>query len=173
MMTSIMGGQSNQWWRCLIWVMSIDIKSKFNQQSSWVAASFCLRQKLDMVGNDRYLTNKHELILLITIDIWSLFDQQSWCGCCIILPQKIWSTDKLFRKIRLIFQPPQKVIQQFFWVAQDLILVQLILIMQKITKKSLFGHFLGYPPKMHYSALQCSAMDWSASAWIIHSRWVK
>ena len=28
----------------------------------------------------------------------------------------------------------------------------------KITKKSLFGHFLGYPPKMHYSALQCSAM---------------
>ena len=89
MMTSIMGGQSNQWWRCLIWLTSIDIKSKFNQQSSWVAASFCLRQKLDMVGNDRYLTNKHELILLITIDIWSLFDQQSWCGCCIILPKKI------------------------------------------------------------------------------------
>ena len=71
----------------------------------------------------------------------------------------IRSTDKLFRKIRLFFQPPQKVMQQFFWVAQDLILVQLILIMQKITKKSLFGHFLGYPPKMHYSALQCSAMD--------------
>ena len=44
--------------------------------------------------------------------------------------------------------------QQFFWGAQDLILVQLILIMQKITKKSLFGHFLGYPPKMHYSAVQ-------------------
>ena len=89
MMMLIMGGQSNQWWRCLIWLTSIDIKTKFNQQSSWVAASFCLRQKIDMVGNDRYLTNKHELILLITIDIWSLFDQQSWRGCCIILPQKI------------------------------------------------------------------------------------
>ena len=58
----------------------------------------------------------------------------------------------------LNFQPPQKVMQQFFWVTQDPILVQLILIIQKITKKSLFGHFLGYPPKMHYSALQCSAM---------------
>ena len=47
--------------------------------------------------------------------------------------------------------------QQFFWVAQDLILVQLILIMLKNTKKSLFGHFLGYPPKcttVHYSAVQ-------------------
>ena len=85
----------------------------------------------------------------------------------------VWSTDKLFRKNRLFFQPPQKVMQQFFWGAQDLIFVQLILIMQKITKKSLLGHFLGYPPKMHYSALQCSAMYWSANAWIIHSRWVK
>ena len=48
--------------------------------------------------------------------------------------------------------------QQFFWGAQDLILVQIILIMQKITKKSLLGHFLGYPPKcttVHYSAVQC------------------
>ena len=70
------------------------------------------------------------------------------------------STDKLFRKIRLFFQPPQKVMQQSFWVAQDLILVLLILIMQKFTKISLFGHFLGYPPEMHYSALQCSAMYW-------------
>ena len=85
----------------------------------------------------------------------------------------IRSTDKLFRKNRLFFQPPQKVMQQFFWGAQDLIFVQLILIMQKVTKKSLLGHFLGYPPKMHYSALQCSAMYWSANAWIIHSRWVK
>ena len=47
--------------------------------------------------------------------------------------------------------------QQIFWDAQDLILVQLIQIMQKINKKSLLGHLLGYPPKMHYSALQCSA----------------
>ena len=85
----------------------------------------------------------------------------------------IGSTDKLFRKIRLFSQPPKKSSSNFFWVAQDLILVQLILIMQKITKNSLFGHFLGYPPKMHYSALQCSAMYWSANAWIIHSRWVK
>ena len=48
--------------------------------------------------------------------------------------------------------------QQFFWVSQDPILVQLILIIQKITKKSLLGHFLGYPPKcttVHYSAVQC------------------
>ena len=34
----------------------------------------------------------------------------------------------------------------------------------KITKKSLLGHFLGYPPKMHYSALQCSAMYCSVNA---------
>ena len=76
-------------------------------------------------------------------------------------------------KIGYFSNPPKKSCSNFFWVAQDLVLVQLILIMQKITKKSLFGHFLGYPPKMHYSALQCSAMYWSANAWIIHSRWVK
>ena len=76
-------------------------------------------------------------------------------------------------KLGYFSNPPKKSCSNFFWVAQDLILVQLILIMQKITKKSLFGHFLGYPPKMHYSALQCSAMYWSANAWIIHSRWVK
>ena len=40
---------------------------------------------------------------------------------------------------------------------------------QKIT----FGALFRIPPKMHYSALQCSAMYWSANAWIIHSRWVK
>ena len=70
----------------------------------------------------------------------------------------LWLTDKSFRKNGLSFQPPKKVVQQFFWGAQDLIWVQLILIMQKITKKSLFGHFLGYPPKcttVHYSAVQC------------------
>ena len=67
-------------------------------------------------------------------------------------------TDKLFRKNGLFFQPPSKSHATIFWDAQDLILVQLIIIMQKITKKSLLGHFLGYPPKMHYSALQCSAM---------------
>ena len=76
-------------------------------------------------------------------------------------------------KLGYFSNPPKKSSSNFFWVAQDLFLVQLILIMQKITKKSLFGHFLGYPPKMHYSALQCSAMYWSANAWIIHSRWVK
>ena len=59
----------------------------------------------------------------------------------------------------LNFQPPQKLCNNLFGVTQDPILVQLILIIQKITKKSLLGHFLGYPPKMHYSALQCSAMD--------------
>ena len=61
-------------------------------------------------------------------------------------------------KLGYFSNPPKKSCNNFFWVAQDLIMVQLILIMQKITKKSLFGHFLGYPPKMHYSALQCSAM---------------
>ena len=67
-------------------------------------------------------------------------------------------------KLGYFSNPPKKSCSNSFWVAQDLILVQLILIMQKITKKSLLGHFLGYPPKMHYSALQCSAMDYSASA---------
>ena len=61
-------------------------------------------------------------------------------------------------KLGYFSNPPKKSCNNFFWGAEDLILVQLILIMQKITKKSLFGHFLGYPPKMHYSALQCSAM---------------
>ena len=63
--------------------------------------------------------------------------------------------------------------QQFFWGAQDLIMVQLILIIQKIIKKLLSGHFLGHPPKLHYSAPQCSAMYCSVNASIIHSRWVK
>ena len=84
--------------------------------------------------------------------------------------RRIWSSDKLFRILGHFSNPPKKSCSNFFWVAQDLILVQLILIMQKITKKSLFGHFLGYPPKMHYSALQCSAIYWSANTWIIHSR---
>ena len=60
-----------------------------------------------------------------------------------------------------------------FWGAQDLILVQLILIIQKIIKKSLSGYFLAYPPKMHYSAQQCITMYCSVNASIIHSRWVK
>ena len=55
-------------------------------------------------------------------------------------------------KIGHFSNPPKESCNNFFWDAQDLILVQLILIMQKITKKSL------YPPKMYYSALQCSAM---------------
>ena len=46
-------------------------------------------------------------------------------------------------------------------------------IIQKIIKKLLLGYFLAYPPKMHYSAPQCSAMYRSVNAWIIHSRWVK
>merc|ERR1712212_1385097 len=68
---------------------------------------------------------------------------------------------------------PKKVMQRFFWGAEDFILVQLILIMQKIIKKPLSGYFLAYPPKMHYSAQQCSAMYCSVNASIIHSRWVK
>ena len=73
----------------------------------------------------------------------------------------------------LFFQPPKKVMQRFFWGAQDLIMFQLILIIQKIIKKLLSGYFLAYPPKMHYSAPQCSAMYCSVNASIIHSRWVK
>ena len=46
-------------------------------------------------------------------------------------------------------------------------------IIQKNIKKLLSGYFLAYPPKMHYSAPQCSAMYCSVNAWIIHSRWVK
>ena len=44
-------------------------------------------------------------------------------------------------KLGYFSNPPKKSGSNFFWVAQDLILVQLILIMQKLTKKSLFGHF--------------------------------
>ena len=76
----------------------------------------------------------------------------------------IRSSDKLFGKNKLFFQPPKKVVQRFFWGAQDLIMVQLILIMQKIIKKQLSGHFLGHPPKLHYSAPQCSAMYCSVNA---------
>jgi|OM-RGC.v1.026055290 hypothetical protein len=59
-------------------------------------------------------------------------------------------------KLGYFSNPPKKSCSNFFWVAQDLILVQLILIMQKITKKSLFGHFLGYPPQ---NALQCTTVQ--------------
>ena len=48
-----------------------------------------------------------------------------------------------------------------------------VLIIQKVIKKSLSGYFLAYPPKMHYSAPQCSAMYCSVNASIIQSRWVK
>ena len=105
--------------------------------------------------------------------------KMTFTAVCVKVQHKIYARfeyDQLtnyLEKLGYFSNPPQKSCSNFFWVAQDLILVQLILIMQKITKKSLFGHFLGYPPKMHYSALQCSAMYWSANAWIIHSRWVK
>ena len=62
-------------------------------------------------------------------------------------------------KLGYFSNPPKKSYSNFFWVAQDLILVHLILIMQKITKKSLLGHLSGYPPKMHYSALQCTTVQ--------------
>ena len=52
--------------------------------------------------------------------------------------------------------PPKSYATIFFWVTQDPILVQLILIIQKITKKSLLGHFLGYPPQ---NALQCTTVQ--------------
>ena len=40
---------------------------------------------------------------------------------------------------------------------------------QKIT----FGVLFSLPPKMHYSAPQCSAMYCSVNASILQSRWVK
>ena len=51
--------------------------------------------------------------------------------------------------------------QQLFWGAQDLILVQLILIMQKNYQKITFGALFRIPPK---NALQCSVMFFSADA---------
>ena len=43
-------------------------------------------------------------------------------------------------------------VDNFFGGAQDLILVQLTLSIQKITKKTLAGPFLGKPLKMHCNA---------------------
>ena len=85
----------------------------------------------------------------------------------------IWSSDKLFGKRAYFSNPPKKLCNDFFGGAQDLILVQLILIMQKIIKKPLSGYFVAYPPKPHYSAPQCSAMYCSVNTSIIQSRWIK
>ena len=46
----------------------------------------------------------------------------------------------------------------FFEGAQDLILVQLTLLVQKIIKKTLAGPFIGKPPKLYCNAPQCTAM---------------
>ena len=45
--------------------------------------------------------------------------------------------------------PPKSYATIFFIGAQDLVLVQLTLIMQKIIKKTLMGAFLEKKPKMH------------------------
>ena len=45
--------------------------------------------------------------------------------------------------------PPKSYATIFFRAAQDLVLVQLTLIMQKINEKNTHGPFLGTPPKMH------------------------
>ena len=62
------------------------------------------------------------------------------------------SSCQLIVTILMKFPPPPKVMQRFFRGAQDLVLVQLTLIMQKMIKKTLMGDFLGPPPqkkKMH------------------------
>ena len=68
------------------------------------------------------------------------------------------------QKTSYFSNPPKKICNNFFGGAEDFILVQLILFMQKIIKKLLSGHFLGHPPKLHYSAPQCSAMYCSVNA---------
>ena len=65
---------------------------------------------------------------------------------------------QIIRKKGLFFQPPQKVMQQFFWGAEDFILVQIILFMQKNTFGALFRP---PPPKctiVHNSAVQCTVV---------------
>ena len=49
-------------------------------------------------------------------------------------------------------------VANFFEDAQDLILVQPTLLIQKIIKKTLAGPFIGKPPKMHCNAPQYTAM---------------
>ena len=69
----------------------------------------------------------------------------------------IRSSDKLFGKRGYFSNPSKKLCNDFFWGAEDFILVQLILFMQKIIKKPLSGYFLAYPPKcttVHHSAVQ-------------------
>ena len=99
-----------------------------------------------------------------------------WCllwDIFLVFRSVIRSSDKLFGKKRLFFQPPKKVMLQFFWGADYFTLVQLILFMQKKYQKTTFRVLFGLPPKMHYSAPQCSAMYCSVNASIIHFRWVK
>ena len=60
-----------------------------------------------------------------------------------------------------ISNPPKKLCNNFLGGAQDLILIQLILIIQKIIKKSPLGYFLAYPPKcttVNHSAVQSTVV---------------
>ena len=56
--------------------------------------------------------------------------------------------------------PPKSYATIFFIGAQDLVLVQLTLIMQKIIKKTLMGAFLGNPPQnAMYHTVQMVLVD--------------
>ena len=74
---------------------------------------------------------------------------------------------------KAIFPTPQKNYVTIFLGCRWLYFGPTNTIHAKKYQKTTFGVLFGLPPKMHYSAPQCSAMYCSVNASIIHSRWVK
>ena len=80
---------------------------------------------------------------------------------------------QIIRKNEAIFPTPQKSYVTIFLGCRLLYFGPTNTIHAKKYQKTTFGVLFGLPPKMHYSAPQCSAMYCSVNASIIHSRWVK
>ena len=68
--------------------------------------------------------------------------------------QGLRSSDKLFGKKGLFFQPPQKVMQQFFLGCRGLYFSPTNTIHAKNYQKTTSGVLFSLPPKMHYRASQ-------------------
>ena len=69
---------------------------------------------------------------------------------------KLRSSDKLFGKNGLFFQPPQKVMQQFFLGCRGLYFGPTNTIYAKIYQKFTFGVLFSLPPQ---NALQCTTVQ--------------
>ena len=108
-------------------------------------------------------TEQHDAAMHDTKDDQkSIFTSNLWMTPYV----KVYSNSNFFGYIS---NRPKKLCNDLFWGTEDLILVQLALIMQKISKKVDFCHFLGMYWVWGGGVWgYCGVNDW-----IIHSRWVK